>query len=177
MTTTPNDGYPPTWSDVLEHLKHSPPKHVLAFDPGETTGFARFEDGYLTWSEQLNTPTVMSSATMLNRLITAGPYGQDGRYILPEVVVENYQVFKWRAKQHVGDTLHTPRMIGCIETICALKNISLTKQTPQNAKTFVTDDKMKAWNMYVPGQPHARDAIRHGIFYVLFHKQLNSNPN
>ncbi len=163
----------PTWNRMLEQLDHEAPRHVLAFDPGETTGFARFEDGLLTWSEELDTPTVMSSATMLNRLIGNKPSTRALGDV--EVVVENYQVFKWRAKQHVGDTLHTPRMIGCIETICALKNISLTKQTPQNAKGFVTDAKMKAWHMYVPGQPHARDAIRHGIFYVLFHKQ--SNPN
>lgn len=156
----------PTWPVMLVNAKQkSPPKHLLCFDPGETTGFARFEDGNLTWYEQLATPTVMESAGLLNDIISnahlLGP---------PQVVVENYQVFKWRMKQHVGDTLHTPRLIGCIETLCALNNIHPTKQTPQNAKKFVTDEKLKAWDMYVKGKPHARDAIRHGIFYILFHK-------
>jgi hypothetical protein len=94
----------------------------------------------------------------------------------PQVVVENYQVYKWRMKEHVGDTLHTPRLIGCIETLCALNSIRPTKQLAQNAKRFVTDEKLKAWDMYVKGRPHARDAIRHGIFYILFHKSTPTNP-
>lgn len=161
----------PTWEVMLQQLKHKPCTHLLAFDPGETTGFARFQNGNLVWSEQLETLTVTGSARMLDDMLVDNPFGS------PQVVVENYQVFKWRAKQHVGDTLHTPRLIGCIETLCALRGISLTKQTPQNVKTFVTDGKLKAWNMYVKGLPHARDAIRHGIFYTLFHKPINPNPN
>jgi hypothetical protein len=149
------------WPDLLLAADRKPPKMLLAFDPGETTGFARFEKGRLTWYEELKTLTVHDAVPVLSPLIK----GQCN------VVVENYQVYKWRAKQHVGDTLHTPRLIGCIETLCALRGIRPTKQTAQNAKGFVTDEKLKAWGMYVKGKPHTRDAIRHGIFYLLFHKQ------
>ncbi len=150
----------PAWPDLLLEAGRKPPKMLLSFDPGETTGFARFESGVLTWYEELKTHTVHDAAPILDPLITPNC----------RVVVENYQVYKWRAKQHVGDTLHTPRLIGCIETLCALRGIRPTKQTAQNAKGFVTDQKLKAWNMYVKGKPHVRDAVRHGIFYLLFHK-------
>ncbi len=151
----------PTWVNMLlATTDRKPPKMLLSFDPGETTGFARFQDGHLTWHEELKTPTVHDAAPILASLITP----------LCKVVVENYQVYKWRQKQHVGDTLHTPRIIGCIETLCALQGHKPAKQTAQNAKGFVTDEKLKAWGMYVKGQPHARDAIRHAAFYILFHK-------
>ncbi len=150
------------WDDLLLALDRQPPKMLLSFDPGETTGFARFERGRLTWSEQLATHTVHDGTPILDTLI--GPECK--------VVVENYQVYKWRAKEHVGDTLHTPRLIGCIETLCSLQGIRPTKQMAQNAKQFVTDEKLKHWGFYVKGKPHERDAIRHGIFYLLFHKEL-----
>ncbi len=150
----------PAWSDLLLALDKKPPKMLLSFDPGETTGFARFEYGKLTWYEQLKTHTVHDACDPLNQLIAPNC----------KVVVENYQVYKWKSEQHIGDTLHTPRLIGCIETLCALQGYRPTKQMAQNAKRFVTDDKLKHWNMYKKGQPHARDAIRHGIFYILFHK-------
>jgi hypothetical protein len=35
------------------------------------------------------------------------------------------------------------------------------------AKGFATDDKLKAWGFWQPGQRHARDAIRHALnFYA-----------
>lgn len=157
----------PTWEEMLDQLKRGRPRHLLAFDPGETTGFARFVNGHLMWSEQLKTHTILEAASILDCLIAPNASTTF------EVVIENYQVFKWRAKQHVGDTLHTPRLIGAIELLCALRGINLTKQTPQNAKGFSTDAKLKAWDMYRPGQPHARDAIRHGIYYILFQKSIN----
>ncbi len=153
----------PAWEELLKQAEREPPEMLLAFDPGETTGFARFEHGDLTWSEQLATHTIHAATPSLDILITSKC----------EVVVENYQVYKWRAKEHVGDTLHTPRLIGCIETLCAQQGFRPTKQLAQNAKRFVTDEKLKAWGMYVKGKPHARDAIRHGIFYLLFHKEVN----
>ncbi len=155
----------PTWVVMLANAKRQPPpKLLIVFDPGETTGYAFFQDGILTQYKEIPTPTIHDATPVLARLVT--PYR--------EVVVENYQVYKWRMKQHVGDTLHTPRLIGCIETLCALNDILPTKQLAQNAMKFATDEKLKAWGMYVKGKPHARDAIRHGILYLLFHKPTQS---
>ncbi len=161
MTDDNQEGSYPTWEVMLANaIRRPPPKRLASFDPGETTGYALFGDGVLMHCEEIPTLTVHDASPVLAGLIT---YQR-------EVVVENYQVYKWRMKQHVGDTLHTPRLIGCIETLCALSGIRPVKQLAQNAKKFVTDEKLKAWDMYVKGKPHARDAIRHGIFYLLFHK-------
>ncbi len=156
----------PTWTQMLVHTTRRPIRHLIAFDPGETTGYAVFIDGRLVWSEQLKTPNIIAGTAILDGLIRNGH--RRGSPI--EVVIETYQIYKWRMKEHVGDTLHTARLIGCIETLCALNMVPLTKQLAQNAKKFVTDEKLKAWDMYVKGKPHARDAIRHGIFFTLFNK-------
>jgi hypothetical protein len=33
------------------------------------------------------------------------------------------------------------------------------------AKTFATDDKLEAWGFWKRGQKHARDAIRHAVYW------------
>lgn len=148
----------PSWKEMLGASQGIHEKWLLALDPGETTGWAVFKHGILHAHGQLDTHTVTSSVNPLVPFISHASY----------VVVENYQVYAWKLKEHKWDTLHTPRLIGCIETLCVLNNVLLTKQTAQNAKKFVTDDKLKHWDMYVKGKPHARDAIRHAIFYTIF---------
>ncbi len=147
-----------TWSEMLSQFPPMPGR-LLALDPGETTGFAIFEDGILEQYGQIETFTVVDSVKVLqDRIIEA-----------THVVVENYQVYAWKLKEHKFSTLHTPRLIGCIETLCILAGVGPpTKQTAQNAKKFTTDEKLKHWGMYVKGKPHARDAIRHGVFYTVF---------
>lgn len=41
-------------------------------------------------------------------------------------------------------------------------------QMAAQAKGFVDDDKLKAWGFWIKGKKHARDAIRHGVYYLLF---------
>lgn len=39
-------------------------------------------------------------------------------------------------------------------------------QQPSDAKSIVTDKRMKAWDIWQPGQPHACDAIRHLLLWL-----------
>lgn len=39
-------------------------------------------------------------------------------------------------------------------------------QNPSLAMSTVTDDRQKAWGFWVPGKPHARDAIKHNITFL-----------
>lgn len=151
----------PTWEEILESSTNpDPTTAVLALDPGETTGYAAFIDGALETYGQIPTPTIPQSIDPLAKFLSSP--------LLEYVVVENYQIYPWKLKDHKLSTVYTPRLIGCIETLCYQHEHPLIKQTAQNAKKFATDEKLKVWNMYIKGQPHARDAIRHGIFFLLF---------
>lgn len=149
-------------------LKNDPdtptPKCLLALDPGETTGWAVFKDGVLANYGQLPTHTVEASVPIIMNLLE--------EYEPTKLVYEDYKVYGWKTQSHAWDSLHTPRLIGNIQTLCVLQNIPISAQMAQHAKQFCTDSKLKMWGYYKPGMKHARDAIRHGCYYILFnHKK------
>jgi hypothetical protein len=89
----------------------------------------------------------------------------------PDVVAyEDYRVYAWEAEKHKWAALHTPKVIGCIVTICHLKGIPCYGRMAQTAKNWVTDDKLKPWGLYTKGQRHTRDAIRHAVYQLVFGK-------
>jgi hypothetical protein len=139
---------------------------VLSLDPGETTGYALFE----------TTPT---SANMvyfgqvktweLDKAIIAFTHLLD-TYKPNIVVFEAYRIYEWKTDQHTNSEVPTLQVIGCLKTLCIQRSIPFTDQSAQVAKQFVTDEKLTAWNFYHAGVRHARDAIRHGAYYLLFGK-------
>ena len=136
---------------------------VLGLDPGETTGACFFAGSKLVDSTQLPTKTPSFGGVVVRNYIQT--WGPD------VVVMEMYRIYSWKADDHSWQSLHTPRLIGAIEFICesALKEpVGLVQQTAQQAKGFCTDEKLKAWGVYQEGKPHARDAIRHACYYLLF---------
>lgn len=136
---------------------------LVAFDPGHTTGWAAFRDGELITSGQIDTTSIGAA------LENAPPILHTYK---PEVVVmEDYRVYKWRQKHHVGSELLTTQVIGALELL-ALQDFvpEVVKQPAHVAKQFCTDAKLKEWGYYNSGEKHARDAIRHGCYWYLFGK-------
>jgi hypothetical protein len=41
-------------------------------------------------------------------------------------------------------------------------------RSAKGVKKFVTDEKLRAWGLFVEGQGHAMDAVRHGCHGLLF---------
>lgn len=151
---------------VLKDSKH----RVLALDPGETTGACLFEGSRLIDARQLSTGLMpLAAQTVVDyfnggsiplRPLLTGP--------IDMIVIEDYRVYSWKTDDHAWQGLHTPRLIGAIEYICHNRGTPLTKQSAQQGKGFCTDDKLQAWGLYQKGERHARDAIRHAIYYLLF---------
>jgi len=151
------------WTSVLEKVRRAPTPHLLlSFDPGETTGWAYFVDGELRMRGQHATSYEWLSSVFQTLKPTA-------------VVCENYKVYASRAKQHVGSEVLTVRYIGAIELICQTMGVPLTMQMAFQAKGFCTDKKLKLWGMYQVALPHANDAIRHAVYYLLFHSDTKSS--
>ena len=86
------------------------------------------------------------------------------------MVCENYRVYGWLVQQHSWAELHTPKLIGAIACLAYISNTPIHYQMASEGKGWVTDTKLKEWNMYNAGQKHARDAIRHACYYLLFGK-------
>lgn len=50
---------------------------------------------------------------------------------------------------------------------------ALFKQSPADAKTAVTDERLRVWDLWTPGPDHARDATRHAILHL---RKVRSGP-
>lgn len=148
----------------------------LSFDPGKTTGWAFFEHGELQKSGQLDTRDLETSFQLLDTLLNK--YRRVER-----VIVEDYRVYKWKTDHHAWSELYTSHLIGMIETLCIMNGYVMIKQPAQVAKNFATDKLIKDWGYWVEGERHARDAIRHGCYHVLFgddktwHRKRKNNPH
>lgn len=138
----------------------TPPERLLALDPGETTGYAYFHRGQLVESGQLSTQYVKTSIKPLSDFFDA--------HSTSLVVFEDYRIYSWKTDTHTWASLHTPQLLGVIETLCYLRQIKTFRQMAQQPKQFCTDEKLELWHMYKIGERHARDAIRHGCYYQLF---------
>lgn len=132
---------------------------LLALDPGHTTGWAVFHEYKLYCSGEVDTSEIDTAVQELKPLFDT--------FVPHTIVLEDYRVYRWRQKQHVGSELMTTRVIGCIETLSSLDSIPVYKQPAQVAKSFCKDTKLKAWGIYKPGERHARDAIRHGAYFLI----------
>ena len=140
--------------DKLDQLR------LLVFDPGETTGVAFFTGGYVIFANQFDTKNRNHFPNQFTRLIE--------RFAPNRVLIEDYRVYSWKRDQHSWAELHTPKLIGHMEAACVTCSIPYSMQMAQQAKGFCTDEKLKEWGLYAPSLRHARDAIRHGCYYLLF---------
>lgn len=161
------------WLDFLERARPSVDWQevglVLVLDPGETTGWALFDHGDLRDFGQ--EPTGQDPAAMVALVRQHHAFDRsrehDFRY-LERLVYEEYRVRGNRFKEHVGSEVITIQHIGAIKVVADELNIPLTKQTAGMAKGFATDTKLRHWGLYQKGMRHANDAIRHGIYYLLY---------
>lgn len=144
---------------------------LLAFDPGETTGWSFFQANAdqsirMTHCGQEKTWPQSDMVKGITKLIDT--------YEPTAIVYELYAVYEWKAESHSWSQVPTLHIIGCIETLCIQRGIPFYTQTAQIAKNFCTDKHLELWGLYQKGQKHARDSIRHGTFFLLF-GQTNKN--
>lgn len=142
---------------------------LLCLDPGETTGWISLEcsgdySNYRVvgriYGQIACNPIETAGIPNLVRLFEeAKP---------TKVVYEEYRVYSWKSATHSWAELHTPQFIGTIRTIASIRGIPVASHMAQQAKQFVTDDKLQDWDFYVKGQKHCRDATRHGLLYLMF---------
>lgn len=162
-----------TFNDLYYHntlgADHGQFHKILALDPGETTGVAFL---YVPSTQETAEPTLSCLIQLPTKKLDWQSYMHLDNLILKVqsdiLVVEDYRIFSWKRDQHVWSELHTPKLIGMIIALAFQHKIPITFQTPQQAKGFCTDIRLKAWGFYSPSHRHSNDAVRHAIYYALF---------
>lgn len=81
---------------------------------------------------------------------------------LDAVVIENF-VPRGGALSIQLDALH---IIGAVKHECRMHNVPLVIQTPTQAKSFASNDHLKAVGWYTVGADHERDAARHMLVWL-----------
>ena len=135
-------------------------QHVLAFDPGETTGivaaeltgprtYKYIEAWQVKWSERFSIKYLINALTSFPGSV---------------IVCEDFHLYATQAQNQINSYFPSVKVIGIIETWANEYGISVFLQ-PASARvsTNIPDiDKSK-----LSSQKHARDAYQHMRYWVL----------
>ena len=95
---------------------------------------------------------------------------------LQGVVCESFKV-TGRTQREIGsDRLYSAEQIGVLRQRCRTSGLSYVEQTPSDAKSFATDDKLRRVGWYKGGKGekgHHRDAARHAMLFAVRNALLN----
>lgn len=139
---------------------------VVAVDPGLVTGLAVLHFPEMRFgSEQVEGRHAFYDT--LNGVLGSG--------IPAELVCEKYVITQRSAQ--VSPQYDALYIIGHLDAVCHRLGIPFTLQTPAQAKSFASDDKLKraGWYRATPGG-HANDAARHLLRYVVRTYPADARP-
>lgn len=142
---------------------------VLAIDPGKMTGLAwmRQEDGKIFLDDSLEASPDDIIDAIRPTLALWEPEAEDQPPL--RLVVEKFTINAMTA-QKSQESSWALRTTGAIEQACRDAKYPLPAilwQTPAEAKTAFTNDKLKSLGLWHRGGAgHALDAVRHGALYL-----------
>lgn len=143
---------------------------VIALDPGGTTGWSIFQVHPLAMCGDPSIP-VMPNIEWWDAGEFTGPQDDQIDQIL-DLLVE------WPYARLVTEDFHLRQVNAVLDPVeinAILRRETRprywVKQQPALAMGTVTDDRQKRWGFWVPGKPHARDAVKHAITFLKRRKE------
>lgn len=137
--------------------------HILAIDPGETSGFIRASIGSKTeWS--ITHWGVWHGMDELYELVERHLFDE-----LIHVVIEDYRIYPNRVFAHIGSQVYTAKEIGRVEWICFMKGVNMTYYAASKAKQAWPDSRIAKhvkMHNYANQFRHTKDALRHLLTYL-----------
>lgn len=148
---------------------------VVALDPGGTTGWAVVSVDVTAYG--------FGDGTSLHRLITHKDSGQFVGEVLEQgeeiatlfdawptaaIVLEHFQP---RQAAYELSAIQVETIAEYI-AFCDRREETTFKQLPSLALSTITDERLKGWKLYKPGEQHGRDAFRHAL---MFHRRCMEN--
>lgn len=149
----------------LDHPIEGELSSVLALDPGGTTGWAilpRDKDSVLCG--QIGPGD--HHAELWGFLSSLGNH---------TVVMESFQYRQFQGVAKAKVELTSVEYIGVVKLFGQLySGFDIVQQTASLAINFVSDNKLKRLDWYKPtaAKPHARDALRHLLYYLIVTKHI-----
>lgn len=134
---------------------------IIAIDPGNVTGVATYEG------------TTFDSFE-IDEIGKVYSYLWDVKARADVIIIEKFTI---NPTTHKKSRQSDPLMIiGFVDGLTYLHRIPLTYFTPAKAKSFATDDKLRAvgWWRPTPGG-HANDAARHLLTFIAQNKKAAWN--
>lgn len=127
---------------------------VIAFDPGQTTGYAAFDnDNDMIWMGEIERDQVWDFLQQVEQTTHV-------------MVLERFQS---RPKPYAD--ANPVEVIGVIKEFARQHGLPLVWQTPEQGKHFFSNDRLKERDVWLPGAPHAQDAARHLLYFLSFNKE------
>lgn len=137
---------------------YPPPDHLIAFDPGKTTGVAYFVNGQVKAQHQIKLDDLDE--------FLEDKYERIFRNADPGVVIyENFKLFSWRAKQQSGSAMEASQAIGMIKSFARRTRASIFDQSPQ-----IKPIGYKWAGLTAPknhSKSHEVDAYVHGVYWMV----------
>jgi len=121
---------------------------VIALDPGVITGYTIgvLQDNVLTLRPG---QTRFTHKMLFNQLA----------FMNPDVIV--CESFEYRNRARAGLELISCEYIGVVKLYSAQTKCELKMQTASTGKGHFSDSIIKSMNLWMRGQPHAMDSVRH----------------
>lgn len=133
---------------------------VIAFDPGETTGF-------FTWFPNENTRPKHWTQTFDEMVGMAASPTNHFDYLKSDAwVIERFTLYKHKADSKINSTFPECEVIGMLRV--AAKRLGIPQivfQSASEAKGLVDDERLATYGWNLP-TPHERDAARHAVYFL-----------
>lgn len=146
------------------------PERMVCLDPGNTTGACLFVNGKLeSWAQIVTIQEIPGDNGCKSQIAwdALREYFEETKPTL--IVCENYRIYSHKLERHTFSEVPTLRLIGGIDLLAYQWGVPVHYQMAASAKGFANDERLKAWGLWQEGMRHSRDAIRHGIYYLITH--------
>lgn len=149
---------------------------VVALDPGGTTGWAAFSIKEEERVKHLKQPQLFLPGFYCGQFLADNHHADLYNWLEFEsvsdftIVCESFEFRQNRQRDNIN--LISKEYIGVTKHFGQEYNVPVVFQTAAAAKSFVTDTKLKQMNLYAPGYPHAMDAMRHLVFYLVKEQKM-----
>lgn len=143
---------------------------LITIDPGKASGFAVLDYTDLSDIKILQSAELTQMDTIFEVDTLLSDADELDNVASYEIVMEKFTITAQTGKNTNAENW-SPEIIGAVKYLAWKYGVKFSEQTPAEAKNFVPNERMKAVGIWhVGGEGHARDALRHGVLYLVKNK-------